>query len=271
MGLTDAALAETRQAFDAVAPTYGADNDRNPVIRWMRAHAVRWLVEGLPAGARVLDLGCGPGPDTLALAAQGYAVTALDWSSRMAAQTAATLERQGLSAAARVYAVGIHEPDAWPDGTWRAVLSNLGALNCVPDLPAAARAIASRVPAGGTLVASVIGRTCPWEWALFGCRGQWARVRVRYRSGFVPVPLDGHVVWTQYLTPREFLDAFLPAGFSLVRSRALGVCVPPPYADAFCRRHPRLFRGLQAADNAIAGWPVVRGWGDHSLIQLRRR
>jgi len=37
MVLTAQALAETRRAFDAVAPTYGAANEADPVIRMMRA------------------------------------------------------------------------------------------------------------------------------------------------------------------------------------------------------------------------------------------
>jgi hypothetical protein len=49
----------------------------------------------------------------------------------------------------------------------------------------------------------------------------------------------------------------------------LGLLVPPPYMDAFGARHPRLINVLQGVEDRIAGWPVLRGWGDHFLIALQ--
>src|SRR5687768_5764305 len=242
MVLTAQALAETRRAFDAVAPTYGAANDANPVIRVMRARTMAALRRHVHPGARVLDLGCGPGPDVVALAKLGYQVTAVDWSPEMVARANEAISSRGLAHLARAHVMGIHEIDRLPPGTWQAAYSNLGPLNCVPDLTSAARAIASRLQPGGVLVASVIGRTCPWEWRIYGSRGDWSRVRVRYQRGFVPVPLEGATVWTQYLSPSEFAQAFAAAGFQLVRLRALGRAVPPPYLEGFCRRHPAVLR-----------------------------
>ena len=44
-----------------------------------------------------------------------------------------------------------------------AAFSNFGPLNCVEDLPAVARQLHEVLRPGGVLVASVIGRVCPWE------------------------------------------------------------------------------------------------------------
>ena len=270
MVLTSQALAETRRAFDAVAPTYGASNDANPVIRMMRGRTMAAVRRRVHPGARVLDLGCGPGPDVVALAALGYEVTAVDWSPEMVMRANEAIQACGLQHLARAVVMGIHEIDRLPPGTWQAAYSNLGPLNCVPDLGAAARAIASRLQPGGVFVASVIGRSCPWEWLIYGLRGQWPRLRVRYHRGFVPVPLEGATVWTQYLSPAECLQAFTAAGFQLVGLRALGLAVPPPYLDAFCRRHPGLLRAMTRVDDLLGAWPGLRHWGDHFLMELRR-
>jgi SAM-dependent methyltransferase len=270
MVLTAQALAETRRAFDAVAPTYGAANDANPVIRMMRARTMAALRRHVHPGARVLDLGCGPGPDVIALAKLGYQVTAVDWSPEMVARANDAIRARGLEQLAHAHAIGIHEIDQLPPGTWQAAYSNLGPLNCVPDLTSAARAIASRLQPGGVLVASLIGRTCPWEWLIYGSRGDWSRVRVRYHRGFVPVPLEGATVWTQYVSPNEFAQAFARAGFHLVGLRALGLTVQPPYLDAFCRRNPGLVRAMTRLDDFVGAWPGVRHWGDHFLMELKR-
>ena len=43
------------------------------------------LLDGLPAGARILDAGCGSGRDAKAFAALGHRVTAFDASPELAA------------------------------------------------------------------------------------------------------------------------------------------------------------------------------------------
>jgi hypothetical protein len=151
-----------------------------------------------------------------------------------------------------------------------AAYSNFGPLNCVVDLPAAARRIADRLTPHGLLVASVIGRVCPWEIALYAARGDVARATVRFRRGLVPVPLNGRTVWTRYFTPREFEAIFAAAGMTRVSLRALGLFVPPPYLHAFADRHPGLIARLQRAEDRWGGRPVLRGWGDHFLVVLRK-
>lgn len=271
MGLTAQALAETRRAFDAVAPTYGAANDANPVINMMRTRTICALRRHVHPGARVLDLGCGPGPDVVSLAKLGYHVTAVDWSPEMVAKANEAIHSRSLDSLARAQVMGIQEIDRLPQGQWQAAYSNLGPLNCVPDLTVAARAIAGRLQPGGVFVASIIGRTCPWEWLIYGLRGDWSRVRIRYQRGFVPVPLEGATVWTQYVSPTECAQAFESAGFQVLRLRALGLAVPPPYLDGFCRRNPGLLRAMTRVDDFLGAWPVMRHCGDHFLMELRRQ
>ena len=150
------------------------------------------------------------------------------------------------------------------------VYSNLGALNCVPDLGEVPQQCARLLKPGGALVFSVIGRVCPWEVAHYLRHGRWARVSVRYTRGQAPVRLNGHTVWTRYYTPREFYRPFR-ALFTLTHYRGLCVFVPPPYLVDFRGRHPEWPRRLWAVERRVAGWPLVRGIGDHFLIVMRKR
>ena len=264
------ALVETQRAFDGVAAGYDRSNAENRTLCDMRARARQAVGAAVPPGSHLLDLGCGPGADATHFALRGYHVTAIDWSPAMVGEAQWRVDAAGLAREVDVRHLGIHELDRLAPARFDAAYSNFGPLNCVPDLLAAARLIGDRLRRGGVLVASVIGRVCPWEVALHLARGQWSRASVRFRGGLVPVPLDGRHVWTRYYTPGSFERIFTVAGFSRVSLRTLGLFVPPPYLQAFAGRHPALISALQRVDDRVGAWPGVRACGDHFLIVLRK-
>ncbi len=264
-------LIDTRQAFDSVAETYDGLLGNNSLVQSVRERTLAEVRRRVPPGATLLDLGCGTGLDAASLGQQGYRVTAIDWSPEMVRRTQERAIRAGLDRVLAVHHLGIHELDRLPVADFDAAYSDLGSLNCVPDLATAARAIAARLRPRGLLVASVIGRFCPWELALFALKRQWRQARRRAAKGAVPVPLNGRTVWTSYYSPAEFRSAFENVGFTLRSLRSLGLLAPPPYMLAFAQRHPRAVAMLQALEDRVAGWPGLRGWGDHFLIVMRRR
>ena len=272
MGVVTRAVAETRHAFDGVAADYGRSNAENAILCAMRARVHQAVRHWVPAGSHILDLGCGPGTDAVHLAHDGYRVTAVDSSRAMADEAHDLVQASGAGDRVDVHAVGIHELDRLEagDAPFDAALSNFGPLNCVGDLPRAARCISEKLKPGGVFVASVIGRVCPWEIVVYLARGDISRAAIRYRRGLVPVPLDGRTVWTRYLTPRELEATFTAAGMTRVSLRALGLFVPPPYLQAFANRHPALVRQLQRVEDRCGGWPLLRSWGDHFLIVWRK-
>ena len=268
--LIEQALGDTQRAFDGVASTYGRANAANRILSEMRVRTLAAIATHVPVGSRILDLGCGPGEDDEQLARRGHTVTAIDWSPAMVEQARRRMRAAGVDDRVDVGHLGIHELDRLEPMTFDAVCSNFGPLNCVPDLAAAARLIANRLRPGGVVVASVIGRVCPWEIALYARRGDWARVRVRFNRSLVAVPLDGRTVWMRYYTPRSFERRFTAAGFTRVSLGALGLFVPPPYMQAFADRHPSLVRCLQSIERTAGRWPGLRAWGDHFLMVLRK-
>lgn len=82
------------QFFDAHAPVYGANVfTRNTLAE------VDFLLEelALPAGATILDVGCGTGRHAVELARRGYAVTGVDLSAGMLAEAEQAAKAAGVS------------------------------------------------------------------------------------------------------------------------------------------------------------------------------
>jgi SAM-dependent methyltransferase len=261
---------DTQRAFDRVAAGYDRSNAGNRLLRHMRARAWEAVDAFVPRGSHIVDLGCGPGCDEDHFAGQGYRVTAIDWSAAMVHEARRRVAAAGIADRVDVLRTAIHELGRLAPVQFDAAYSNFGPLNCVVDPAAAARLIADRLRPGGVLVASVIGRVCPWEIALYLARGHWSRAAIRFRRGMVPVPLDGGTVWTRYYTPGGFERIFAAAGFTRVSLRTLGLFAPPPFLLAFADRHPRVIAALQRLDARAGGWPGIRAWGDHFLIVLRK-
>jgi SAM-dependent methyltransferase len=270
VGVAERALAETQHAFDGVAEDYHRSNVENPLLCAMRQRTLALLTSYVAPGAAILNLGCGPGSDDEVLASAGYRITAVDSSAAMVSEARTRMAHAGVEDRVQVHHLGIHEIDRLPPATFDAACANFGPLNCVPSLSDAAALLADRLRPGGVLVASVIGRVCPWEIALYGARGSLSRVRVRFAREIVAVPLAGRSVWMRYYTPAEFERPFVERGFTRESLQALGLFVPPPYLQSFAGRHPRLIAALQQIEDVIGAWPGVRSWGDHFLVALRR-
>jgi SAM-dependent methyltransferase len=271
VAMTERALLDTQQAFDSVAATYDRSNTENAILCAMRRRVLAEVDRRVARPGRILDLGCGPGADDEWLARAGYRVTAIDWSPHMVEQARARIAAAGLSREVSIQHLGIHQLEHLPGGVFDAAYSNFGPLNCVPDLSAAATEIASRLRPGGVLIASVIGRVCPWELALYTVRGDWGRARVRFAADPVRVPLNCQTVWTRYYMPAEFEREFAAAGFVRVSLRGLGIFAPPPYLNGFAERHAGITQLLHRVDDVVGAWPGLRNWGDHFLVVMRKR
>jgi SAM-dependent methyltransferase len=267
--LDEAQLLDTQRAFDSVAADYDGPKGNNELIQRMRLTMWDTVHSQVPAGARLLDLGCGTGIDALEFARRGFHVVATDWSPQMIGRTRARAAAAALESRITPRHLGIQELDQL-DGEFDGIYSNFGPLNCAPDLRAVAVECARLLRPGGTLVFSVMGRICPWEVGHYALRGRFRRAGVRAARGATAVGMNNHTIWTYYYLPREFYAAF--AGhFSLESYRALSLFMPPPYLVDYYRRRREWCERLGRLDDRLGTLPVLRDMGDHFLIVMHRR
>ena len=268
---TPTRLRDTQDAFDSVAADYDGDRGNNALIQDMRSEMWRWLDSTFTPGSRLIDLGCGTGLDAVRMARLGHEITATDWSPRMVQRTRERITQEQLTSRVQALTLGAHQLERL-DGiaSYDGAYSNLGPLNCVPDLTALSRQCARLLKPDGALVFTVIGRICPWELAHYLRRRRWSRATVRYARGFVAVNMNGHSVWTHYYGPREFYRSFREH-FVLTHFRGLCVFAPPPYLTWLRERHFKMYEMSWRLDRRLSGWPLFRHVGDHFLIVMRRR
>ncbi|MGE7138692.1 class I SAM-dependent methyltransferase [Luteibacter sp. NPDC031894] len=262
-------LLDTQRAFDSVAPDYDGPRGNNELIQRMRTTMWNTVGAELPAGSRLLDLGCGTGLDAVEFARHGYHVVASDWSPEMIERTRARAVEAGVESRLSAVHLGIQQLHLL-GGRFDGVYSNFGPLNCAPDLHAVAHECARLVRPGGSLVFSVMGRICPWELGHYALRRRFRRAGVRFGKGVRAVGMNGHTIWTWYYMPREFHAAFAEH-FTLTSYRGLSVFLPPPYMVDRYRRHPGWYERLGRMDDRLGHLPVLRDMGDHFLIVMQRR
>lgn len=264
-------LRQTQEAFDSVAADYDGPKGNNELIQDMRGEMWRWLDASFPGACRLLDIGCGTGLDAVRMAIFGHRITATDWSNQMTLRTADRARRECVSERVQALPIGAQDLSQLEEaGQYAGAYSNLGPLNCVPDLRAVSRECFRLLKPGGRLVFTVIGRLCPWEVTHYALQGRWARVRVRFAGKFVPVGMNQRTIWTHYYYPREFYEYFREH-FALLQYRGMCLFAPPPYLSSIRTRQPRLYERLWRIDRRLAGWPMLRNLGDHFLIVMQRR
>jgi 2-polyprenyl-3-methyl-5-hydroxy-6-metoxy-1,4-benzoquinol methylase len=149
-----------RQHFDARAPHYD-----NPVTAFIGERELRCIRCRVPAGATVLDYGCGTGRTTLDLLQRGCTVTAYDLSPEMLALAQAKTQRAGWSAeftADDTSLVG----RVWP------VVTCIGVLDYYADPVPLLQTVASYLAPGGRLVVTYPNALSPLGW-LYALVSRW--------------------------------------------------------------------------------------------------
>jgi ubiquinone/menaquinone biosynthesis C-methylase UbiE len=249
-----------------MAREYDAAFTHTAVGRALREIVWSHLDGRLRASQRVLELGCGTGEDALHLARAGIRVTATDVSAAMLEVAQRKACRHAGVAPIEFRRLPMEAvAGSFESGSFDAVFSNFGALNCVGDLRSLARDLARVLVPGAPLIWVIMGRRAPWEWIWYLPRGEVRRAMRRFRR-------DG-VEWRgariSYPTPAEVRAALAPC-FAVRRLSPLGCVLPPSYASAWLNRSPRILNALTRLELRAQHSPALAGWSDHYIVEAER-
>jgi SAM-dependent methyltransferase len=262
------------EAFEALAPRYDElfSPQANPLVGLMRARVHAVLARHFSPGTRLLELGCGTGEDTLALAERGHTLVAADPAPAMLARAQAKLAPAGLVGAVQFVNAGAGAlADRWSGLGLRVdgAFSNFAPLNCELSLDPLRRLLEQALLPGGRFVGVVLPRLCPLEVALFLARGQPRTALRRFRR-HPEADVEGVRFPMRYYGARDF-DAGLGPAFRRIQTRSLGLALPPLWFGRRRARAPRLMAALAALEDRLAGLPGLSRLGDHIVLVYERR
>src|SRR3984957_6165240 len=174
--------------WDSQAATFDNDADhglRDPRVRdaWGRL-----LLSHLPpAPAAIADIGCGTGSLSVLLAAEGYAVTGLDFAPAMIRAARAKARTAGVSAR---FVLSDAAAPVLPPGSFDVVLAR-HVLWGMPEIGSSLAAWLRLLLPGGTLVL-IEGR---WSTGAGLTTAEAGRAVLRHRSDAVVAALDDPALW----------------------------------------------------------------------------
>jgi methyltransferase family protein len=153
------------------------------------------------------------------------------------------------------------------DAPFDAVFSDLGGLNCVPDLSPVIRQLPKILKAGGIVTWVLMPHVCLWEMAeVF--RGNFSLAFRRFARGSVRANLEGLNFDVYYFSPRQVIQWF-GSDFEFLALEGLSVLTPTAESKNFAKWHPRLYRALSWFDDKLSPHGPWVGWGDFYILTMR--
>lgn len=248
---------------------YSGDDVGAQVHRERHQLALAWIDGlGLPAGARVLEVGCGAGLLSVDLARRGLRVMAIDPVEAMVAQTRARGERIGLDPEALTVALGDATALAFPDESFDLVVA-LGVLPWLEDPHVAVREMARVTRRGGHVLVTDDNR-----YRLHSFFDPWlnpgtAALKRIARAGLARTGLyrpSGHSLGARLHSSRYTDSALADAGLAKMRGATVGfgpftffrrTILPSSYGNTLHHRLQRL------ADRQV---PILRSTGSQYVV-----
>ena len=265
--MNQAPIETIAEAFSRTAEKYDSFAQDHLHLTRMRNKVYSHVMRYVPQGARILELNAGTGTDAVQLAQRGYYVHATDIAPGMLKRMQEKVNRLGLHDRVTMEARSFLSLNNLQGAPFHAVFSDLGGLNCVPDLTPVIRQLPKLLKPGGIVTCVLMPHICLWEIAeVF--RGNFSLAFRRFSRGKVRANLEGLHFDVYYFSPQQVIRWFGDE-FELLALEGLSVITPTAESKNFAKWHPRLYRALSWLDDKLSPhWPW-NGWGDFYILTMR--
>jgi ubiquinone/menaquinone biosynthesis C-methylase UbiE len=265
--MTQLPLETIAEAFSRTAEKYDSFAEEHPHLRRMRNKVYSHVKRYVPQGTHILELNAGTGTDAVQLAQRGYFIHATDIAPGMLNRLRDKVSILDLQDRVTVEERSFLSLENIQGAPFDAVFSDLGGLNCVPDLTPVIQQLPKVLKPGGILTWVLMPHVCLWEMAeIF--RGNFSLAFRRFSHGRVRANLEGLNFDVYYFSPRQVIGWF-ENDFELLALEGLSVITPTAESKNFAKWHPRLYGVLSWLDDKVSPhWPWY-GWGDFYILTMR--
>ena len=255
------------EAFSRTAEKYDTFAEDHPHQTRLRNKVYAHLTRYVPPGARILELNAGTGTDAVQLAQRGYFIHATDIAPGMLARLQAKVIRGSLQQRITVEQRSFLSLENVEGAPFDAVFSDLGGLNCIPDLTPVIKQLPAVLKPGGIVTWVLMPHICLWEMAeVF--RGHVSLAFRRLKPGAVRAHLEGFYFDVYYFSPSEIIARF-GGNFELLAIEGLSVITPTAESKNFAKQHRQIYRLLSWLDDKLSPrWPW-HGWGDFYILTMK--
>ena len=255
------------EAFSRTAEKYDSFAVDHPHLTRMRNKVYSHVARYVPPGARILELNAGTGTDAVQLAQRGYFVHATDIAPGMLNRLPDKVNQLGLQERVTMETRSFLALEDVQGTPFDAIFSDLGGLNCIPDLTPVIQQLPNILKPGGIVTWVLMPHICLWEMAeVF--RGNFSLALRRLSRGKVRANLEGLNFDVYYFSPRQVIRWF-GKDFELLALEGLSVITPSAESKNFAKWYPRLYRALCWLDDKLSShWPW-NGWGDFYILTMR--
>jgi len=260
-------LSSVDAGFSRKAKLYDDYCENHPVIRWARDTVRQGVRSKLKTGDAILELNAGTGSDAAYFVANNYRVHATDFASGMVSAIKEKISISEKKDQFTTQQISFTDLDYVIGAPFDLVFSNLGGLNCIPDLGMVTKFLSRLLKPGGHVVWVVMPPFCPWELSLI-LRGKFRVATRRFNPNGVLANIEGVKVRTWYHSSKKVVEAF-GSEFQLVKKQSLSLFCPPSYMDRFPHRFPNLTKILLHLDDRFGDRYPFHNWGDFVAYTFR--
>lgn len=267
MNMHDSSFETIAEAFSRTAEKYDAFAEDHPNQSRMRNKVYAHIERFVPKGSRILELNCGTGADAVELARRGYQIHATDIAPGMLERLRDKISTLTLAKQITMQQCSFTELNQIQGAPFDAVFSDLGGLNCIPDLSPVISQLPRILRPGGLINWVLMPPVCLWEMAeIF--RGHPQLAFRRFSKHGTRAHLEGLYFTVYYFTPEKVLQWF-GDDYVCLSVEGLSVLTPTAESKNFAKRFAPLYRTLCLLDDRLASHYPWRGWGDFFIITMR--
>ncbi len=262
-------FATIAEAFSLTAEKYDSFAADHPHLARLRGKVYRHLGRYLAPGShgKILELNAGTGTDAVHLAQQGYSVHATDIAPGMLQRLQDKITALGLSERVTFQECSVTDLHSVQGAPYDAVFSDLGGLNCIPDLAPVIQALPEVLRPGGLVTWVLMPPVCLWELGL-AFTGQFRLAFRRLAPQGTRAHLEGKIFPVYYFTPRQVM-AWFGQSYQFLALEGLSVITPTAESKNMARRHPQFYNLLSWFDDRLSTRPPWWGWGDFYILSFR--